>query len=361
MNMYYVKILEEYLHKYKDCDCAIAGKNGPYNMSETPVRNTAHWIMNFTYAYKSTGNQEYKKIVAHFSEYLIRETDKSRNGVLRSMTKDNNVSTHGLICLAWVIEALVEAYSILYNKKLLQTAVKIYFSQPYDWKLHIWKIIDVDGNNYGVDTAFNHSLWFCMAGAKLCQVYEEKEIRIETLDYLEHISKHWSVYRNGLIIHFDRNCDNFILNCKYRAISFLTEITRRGVPWQERNQINYERGYHLFNMYAFAILYKIYPELQLWKSKKFSKAKEYALNINNFICFESENQYAYGYNSPSYEYPLVEYVFGEGETRAEYILFEKFKEYNLDKEDEMKDSVPDKETINARIYEVLQYYKLREQ
>ena len=38
-----------------------AGWNGPYHQSETPVRNTAHWLITFLKAYEITNNARYKR------------------------------------------------------------------------------------------------------------------------------------------------------------------------------------------------------------------------------------------------------------------------------------------------------------
>lgn len=52
---------------------AHAGFNGPYYNQDTPVRNSAHWIVTYSYLYEKTGKQEYYDAAKILSEYLLRK------------------------------------------------------------------------------------------------------------------------------------------------------------------------------------------------------------------------------------------------------------------------------------------------
>ena len=358
----YVELIEKYKILYKDEQVAFAGHNGPYHQKETYVRNTAHWIITFSYMYQLTKNEEYKKIVTRFTKSLVDDITFSHNGVVRCFESGECSSVNGLIGFAWVIEGLVSAYTILTDSTVLDAAERLFTSQPYNQRLHTWQIVDVEGNNLGTDIAFNHSLWFCYAGAKLYQYRKNETINQQVKDYLENIDRHLLTYRSGLISHFDIHGDHWLRNMKHRMKKQICSFTATGIPWRKDNFVEYERAYHLFSVYAFSWLYLFYPEMDFFKSRKFKKIVSYGLEISNFVVFPNKNIYAYGYNSPAYEFPMVEYVFGRGQDIEEEIKSaELHLKYNVDaKTGTYNANVPDSEVLNARIYELVQYYWLKE-
>ena len=366
MEDFFRKIAEEHLEKYRNSDSAIAGSNGPYFTKETMIRTTAHWIITFSIMYKITKDIQYKKVVLRFAQSLVNEVDKSKNGAVICISKideDGAFSqTNGLIGLAWLIEALVEAYEILCKDTLLNAAEKVYFSQKYDKKLHTWKMITPSGMNLGVDKPFNHGLWFCMSAAKLVNHRQNNLINQQIDDYMKHLDSQFMVYKNGLISHYGLRTGDLKQDVKTRVRKCICEFTGKGLPYKKFNIIEYERAYHLFSLYAFAWLYLFYPEASFFKCKKFARLKAYGLDIENFVSFPEMNKYAYGYNSPAYELPLAEYVFGTGkdEQYAERLLA-LHQQYNITLDgNSYTENVPDAVTLDARIYEIMQYYKLKE-
>ena len=362
MDKFFITIIEEYKNRYQTCDMAIAGHNGPYMQSETIVRNTAHWIISFSIMYELTKDEIYKGILSRFSNTLLNEVNKSTNGALVCIKREDN-QTNGLIGLAWIMEGLVEAYRVLRNAKLLEAATKIYFSQRFDKKLHTWRIVDPNGKVGEVDIAFNHSLWFCMAAAKLVQYNFNALITRDISDYLTHIGKQFVLYGDGLISHFSVNSGNCMRNFKMRLRKTICAITGKGLPWKKWNSVEYERAYHLFSLYAFAWLYHFYPQSSFFQSRKFNKLKAYGINEDNFIAFPEMNSYAYGYNSPAYELPLIHYFFETGKDSecAEHTLT-LHKKYNIaPDESSYTENVQDAITLDARVYEIMQYYRLKEE
>src|SRR5690606_11426962 len=65
-----------------------------------------------------------------------------------------------------------------------------------------------------------------------------------------------------------------------------------------------ENGYHLYNLHPFARLYKIFPDHPLFSSQKFTSAIQYTQSIS-FLNELRENKYAFPYNSPAFEFPLI--------------------------------------------------------
>lgn len=347
------EIVNIYKEKYRNSDHADAGCNGPYKMVQLPTRNTAHWIISFSIMYKFTGDMEYRRIVWRFTKYLV-DAVKKDNYAVRYLEDEFNI-----IGLAWVIEALLYASDLLDDVEPLRIAEKIFLSQQYDKKKHIWIAVNGEGKELGVDVAFNHNLWFAMAGAKLCKKEQCDEIEFEVSDFLKFMDKQFLSYRNGLICHFIKNSGDVFRDVKHLVRKMIFQVTGKDFPWKKRNWVEYERAYHLFSVYAFAQLKLLYPDLDLFQNKKMRKVLAYSSNINHFITFEHAFSYSYAYNSPAYEYPLVQKVFFPEnfvdpekvfKVHCDTIFDEKTKVFS-------KNTV-DVDTLNARVYETMQLYEL---
>lgn len=364
MQELYNKIIQKYAEKYSRAEFAESGTNGPYFKEESFVRTTAHWTITFSIMYRLTQETRYQDIVKRFSQSLVKTVEQSPNGVVVCIPKAKEPfsQTNGLIGLAWLIEGLVEAYEVLADQTLLDAAEKVFFSQEYDFRLHAWEIIEPDGKNLGVDKPFNHELWFCMAAAKLVQQRQNEEIDHQIRDYMLYMRSQFTVYRTGLLSHNGLKIGEWKRDLKAQLRRVYCAVTKEGVSRKRRDKIEYERAYHLFSLYAFAWLYLFYPEANIFHTKKFAKLKQFGLTEEHFISFPEKNEYAYGYNSPAYELPFIEYIFGTGndEQCAERFLG-LHQQYNIAFDgNSYTDNVPDAVTLDARIYEIMQYYKLKE-
>ena len=364
MQEFYNQIIHKYAEKYTEAEHAEAGSNGPYHTEETAVRTTAHWTVTFSIMYRMTHEPRYLKIVKRFSQYLMQTVRQSSNGAVVCIpsAKEPFSRTNGLIGLAWLIEGLVEAYEVIDDPTLLDAAEKVYFSQEYDSSLHDWKMIEPDGKNLGIDKPFNHELWFCMAAAKLVQQRYNEEINYQIKDYMTHIEQQFTIYKTGLLSHNGIKTGEWKWDMKAYLRRLYCSVTQKGLTRKRKGQIEYERAYHLYSLYAFALLYRIYPEADFFRCKKFARLKHFALAEEHFFAFPKKNQYAYGYNSPAYELPLVEYVFGLGrDEQYEAELLDLHMQYNVTSNGcSYTKNVPDAVTLDARIYEIIQYYKLKE-
>lgn len=348
-----ISVVEKNKNKYVNRDCAQAGHNGPYCMEENSLRNTAHWIMSFSAMYKITGDSAYYEIIDRFSKYLHQKIRESKTGAVETMSGHIN-----LVSISWIVEGLLEAEKIIENKALVEDAEYVWNSQSYDDKLHLWNVMDDSGKDWGKDVAFNHNLWYAMAGTKLYQSTSNKKYRDTIEDFFEHIDSHYMVYRDGRISHFIVNSGNKKFDFINKVRKLCIEISKSGTPWNKSNQAEYERAYHLFSLYALALIYRQMPELSYFKTKKFQKAKEYALDITNFLEFDERAEYAYGYNSPYYEFPLVEYVFGRDRSRFQEHIDQLQSKQNIYESvlNSRKDKRVDLVTLEARTYELMQMY-----
>lgn len=347
-----MEIIERYKNEYFYSECALAGHNGPYCVLENDYRNTAHWTVSFCIMYEITKEETYLQIAKRFAEHLHTAVCATKRGAIETMQGHIN-----LVAVAWIVEALIKAGKCLDNETYYEDAEYIWKSQQYDKRLHLWNMINDENEVLGKDVAFNHNLWFAMAGIKIYQATGKVEYRDLIEDFLNHCNSHYMVYRNGRISHFIINSGSKKFDLINKVRKGCIEISQSGTPWNKSNQAEYERAYHLFSLYAFAQIYEFMPELKIFRSSKFVKVKKYALNIENFIEFDEKSNYAYGYNSPYFEFPFVEYMFTKNQQLvAEHMKILRQRQTAYDSSGQSKTDDPI--TLDARVYELMQMYEM---
>lgn len=368
-----IDLAESNFSEFEKLGHAVEGHNGPYGHSDTPVRNTCHWCIIFGYLWKITQEERYYSLMNRFADYICSIQRESESGAIECMTTDLFDHLNGLIGQAWAIEALTYAYKATCKKEYLHTAKRIYLSQKYDRTNHLWQRIELDGQNIGYDYTFNHQLYFAAAASMISDCEYDEQLENIISDFLE-----------GTLIHFNINDDGRI--CHYVSLPrpagrkyYLRKIIKTiGQPLKVLdpnafNLDNHEIGYHLFDMYIFALLYKKYYSLAIFHTDKFKKALDYALDIDslnksfNSLNFQKLsqtplkrfvklNKFSYAYNSPAFELPYIAKVFDTLDT----IDCEKLWEFQLNwLYDKSKHSFSrnnlDTNTLNARIYEIIPF------
>lgn len=91
--------------------------NGPYNDEEAPVRNTAHWLIIFSYLYIETQEKKYYNAIVKCAKYLTSNNATPANATFYCRKNRNKDFSNGLIGQAWVIEALALANNKLETAK----------------------------------------------------------------------------------------------------------------------------------------------------------------------------------------------------------------------------------------------------
>lgn len=344
---------------------APAGNNGPYKYIDTPVRNTAHWAIIYSYLYKIKNDNNYKKVALKFADYICEEQSKSKNGAIKCMSGDHFDNINGLIGQAWVIESLIYVAKTFDIKKYYYVAKKIYFSQKYDCNKKIWIRVDTNGNEIDYDYTTNHQIWFIIAGNIINDYIPNKKIKEQCDDaFFNIMNNHFDIYKNGLIKHYlkQKRKDN-------------TKVT-----WRIKKQIKYilynlaiknpdydvhaqEKGYQVFELFGYSILSKYYKNAIL-KNDKIIKAYKYCINIdkfNNILNYNrfikgkySINKYSYGYNSPAFELPFIMKTFGRVDYENIKKLFKIQEKITMENRMMIKNN-SDSETLTARIYELIYY------
>lgn len=355
---------------------AHAGCNGPYNNKDTAVRNSGHFLVIYSYLYEKTQNNRYLAAVKCLSDFLLRENNYGKSGSIEHRTDNRFDHTNGLIGQAWTIEALVEAYKLTKSGCAYEKAKQLFLNQRFNYDTKMWIVVDCDGT-LSLDLTFNHQLWFAAAGAMLLDIKYDSKIDEEIKLFLEEASnKFFQVRENGRIVHVmnyfpsehEKEQQREIIK-QYKRRTLLKEpfsvIKKKFKDKLSKNSFTegIEEGYHLFDLYGFAILYNRYSKLSIYSSEKFSKALDYMKNSDNILGLSKNcggypyNKFAYAYNSPAFEYPFVANTFSCFNDSVEKKLIESQCSLLLDASKGTFKSCDDPYTLNARTYELVRYFR----
>ena len=376
--MYAPRYAEEYIsyiangnyERFFELGHAIEGHNGPHGHMDTPVRNTAHYLIIYSYLFSKTNDEKYKEISEKFANYLCEMQKKTISGAIECMKNDSFDRLNGLIGQAWVIEALVYYYEKFQDNSRLEVAKEIFYSQEYDYSMHVWHRIELDGRNIGIDNAYNHQVMFAAASCKLADYCNDPEIDRIIRDFLNNTERDFNIYNNGLLKHSINIKSPEIKKAKIKKIIkfCLTPLKFFDSKFFDAKYI--ERAYHIFDIYCFSILSERYSDLPLFNSDKYKKAVKYALDIEHYNKDNGVDQYlktgrlfnvySYSYNSPVFEYPYIAINNGFDDEALFNSIYDTQEKLMLDKQTGMfSRNNPDLETWNARAYEIIRYLEKR--
>lgn len=321
-----------------------SGHNGPYHDVETPVRNTSHWLITFLKAYKITGDKKYLEGARQAGSYLAGHEARPMRATFWHRKNPEKDFCNGLIGQAWTLEALAEAVEPLDDSNLYRIAEEVFLLHPFDMEAGIWRRVGVDGMYLPIDGTFNHQLWFAAVGG-LLSPYSSK-VRERVKRFVDRLPYLVNLYPSGLIRH------KLFLNSnifkKAKRLAGMVKIIYSKVKKQE---VYKATGYHQFNLYALALLKRIFPTNDFWESKefislwKFARSKKYRYDLES-------NLYGYPYNPPGFEMAFALEVFSLNSVAEQSRwVREQFKRcFNFDNNLMVLNTV-DPMTHAARIYE----------
>ena len=115
--MYLNEIIEQVSHRalpdQNEDGSFPSGCNGPYMDKETPVRNTAHWLVTLLKAYEISGKDIFKDAADKAVKYIAGSEARPMNSTFLCRLNPEKDFCNGLIGQAWVIEALIRAAEVL--------------------------------------------------------------------------------------------------------------------------------------------------------------------------------------------------------------------------------------------------------
>jgi len=327
-----------------------AGHNGPYNDPETSVRNSSHWLFTLSHIGVATKSSKILKVANTICDFLLSSTCRPMGGPFYCRFNPEKDFSNGLMGQAWAMEGLISAGNLLSRKDALRCAIDVYNLHPWMEKECIWRRVAVDGSFLTPDRTFNHQLWFAAISSQL----DDSEIKHRSLLFLDHVGQHVQLYSDGVIYHQSRLGSLLAIlsngTIKDTVKSLMGEIRALIV---RSTLYSKSVGYHGFNMYAFAILKKQFPDHFFWKTKKFNKM----INVSKTVSFvrSLENSiYGWPYNPPGIEFAFVGESFELGDEYINTWLARQWDHtYNADKNEPLTRNVPDKVTSAARIYEAI--------
>lgn len=337
------------------------GNNGPYNCNDTSFRNISHWIGILKYKYFNTKNKEYKFAISKLADILCENI--CDNGTIKCFYDNSFSETNGVIGQAWVIEGLINAYNVCKDDKYYDAALRIFLSQKYDYNFHLWKIVNCSNEILGFDYVFNHQLWFAASGYMINYAKENKIIYTKLEDFTKNIEKLYTCYNDGLLSHIAIVGNNFISVLKRIIKSTIKNIKYIG---NKKKKLEIEKGYHLFDLYGFALLYKYSCGKLNINTKKFQKVLKYGLDIKNndyelrnYFDVGTANKYGYAYNSPAFEFPYIDFIFNDENMKKYYKEMYKYQIDNLYdyKKKKFSNNTSDPNTLTSRIYELCRYFE----
>jgi hypothetical protein len=295
---YLIERTNDLLRKYKSPNSIKTGHNGPYNDMETHIRNISHFTCLLAYTYKLTKDDKVLDALNDYIDYLL-DSPFWCNNVYISRISDNKDETNGIIGHAWVIEAFVSYYTLFKEERILNRLKSIIDNQPFNYELSLWERKDSKGENIGIDTTFNHQLWFAATVSELG--LDQYHTNIE--HFLNNVVTRVETYGDGIIFH------NSPL-IKPKTVKDYLRIKKKYFQHYSKSV-----GYHPFNLYALGILRTYYPKHKFWSSNKFKRMLKMTSD-SKFLKNLDNSQYSWAYNPPGIEMSVALELLTEDEFEA---------------------------------------------
>jgi len=360
------------IKSYSETNKAQTGINGPYDDPETEVRYLAHLLVITAVEYLKYNKVEYEDVIVSIADRLL--SMKQSNGVYKMRMKSGKDECNGTIGHAWLIEGYLYAYKALREQKFLVEIERIFLMHSFSNRLGLWGRPLLGCNDNSIDYTFNHQLWYAATLAEFLQVKPNKELQRQLKIFLEKLPQTVTTSCDGRVAHAIYGRISLKAAFKYKIVKL-----RDGVnDILSRPSLRYkEIGYHVFNLMAFARIYKLYPNVTFFNSSRFKKA----LGIVSTSCFikeleadnmnmdasthgsslasdeQSINIYGYPYNVPGFEIMYCGGVFSDiiGEETVQKMMTRQF-ELTWDNESKKFGRLcHDKVSVNYRVYEFYRY------
>lgn len=366
------EIVEAQLEHVLAGEAIKGGHNGPYYDYEMPVRNISHWICTFEKYLELTSDSRFYDAIKLLSETYNDPTVIEEGKSVICRVKYKKDKTNGVMGQAWVIEGLLACARVLKDESFYDTAVKLFMIQRFDEKDGMWSVIENDGRDFGYDVTFNHQLWYAAAGSLILDYKYNETIDRQVKHFLKKAEDFFIVHSTGLIFHYVKYKLDYTTRRWYDSTWKLTE---EGLNHKVASLVYKEEGYHTFSVYAFALMYDRYKDEKFFSLDKVKASIEYALRESSYTILDEANPkldsshigknsadnlnaYAYPYNSPAFEFALIDKVFGNAaHEELLNMLMEKQFKYTYDAETKTFSlNNEDKNTLTARIYELVRAF-----
>jgi hypothetical protein len=315
------------------------GHNGPYFQVETPLRNTANWLVTLSVAHAVTGESDFAERGRRLSAFL-KNPGAVRGAHALVHRQSGTDGSNGVIGPAWIIGALARAARHLGDEEAGALAKSELEALPFHHRAGAWHRVDPRTGRGAVDYTYNHQGWLAAAAADVPDCEHTDGCR-RFLD---------RSFEGGLRVHEDGTIHHLFHAPTARARLLLArfEMLRRRRPDAIEAK---ETGYHLYALVPLLQLQSRFPEHPLFQSEPFQQASRRAQS-EEFVAALDRNRYAYPYNAPGFELPLVSALTRESDEQA-LMIFERQCDRTLDPATGLHTrGCPDPTTLAARIHEL---------
>jgi hypothetical protein len=320
------------------------GHNGPYFDVETPIRSTAHWLTFFSILYRLTGRDSDRSLATRLFEY-VRTPGFARSGAAYThRQKPGKDWCNGVIGAAWVIEALVRYARYIGSRDAQNLARHIAASIPFDHRQGAWKRLDPRSGVLTIDATYNHQAWLAAAIAEV-----DVSLAPRAASFLDRsLEGAFQIRQNGRINHL-----MFLRGPLHRAAQVKHAL--QGLR-DEKAASEKEDGYHLFVLFALARLKRTLPDHRFFMDVRLRRSLQYVAEPA-FLDRLATSHYAYPYNAPGFELPLIVAAFESSEPALQEIdcalVYEEQKRRTWSHEVGLHVAgCPDPCTLAARAYEL---------
>lgn len=321
-----------------------AGHNGPYGDPETPVRNTAHWLVLLATTHARGGEPRLRDAALRAARYLSGPEARPTGASFLCRARAEKDACNGLVGQAWAIEALAEAASCLDAEPFAKLAEAVFLRHPFDARTGLWDRVEVDGTPLGPDWTLNHQIWFAAAGAVLSPL-AAAEVGGRVRAFLSALPRSLALHRDGAIRHpvspaaAARALPRVALRLARARLRESAALREKAV------------GYHAFNLHALAILRTRVPDHEFFSSAGFARAWRFA-GSEAFRAAVAGNRYAWPYNPTGLEMAQALEVFAPGSRgEQERWVGEQLRRHFDPATQRLERATPDPATLAARLYE----------
>lgn len=331
------------------------GRNGPWDIEETFVRNTCHWAIQFARAYELTADSKFLTALKKGIDCLA-SSEARPFGFSFHIMKGKGWETNGIVGQAWVIETLLAGYRILKQERLLEIAEDLAAKHAFDKSLGIWRRLGLGGRLEAEHTTLNQQLWFWAMASQVAELRRNHAL-----------SEACSLFESNLpkILRFDGSYLHMLINERIylpgRPSSFLIQKYR--ILKSAGHFALLSKGYVTYSLYPLAVVYKKNSSLPLWKNKKILNVIGKCISFLEkevFYYGAADNPYAFSYHPTGFEAAVISEAFLPLKKPALSIqdwVGKQVRQHFEFKDNLMNKGSCDPVTFAARAYEL---YQLRE-
>ncbi|MFC6716699.1 agl cluster protein AglQ [Natrialbaceae archaeon GCM10025810] len=339
------------------------GSNGPHEDEETPVRNTANWLVTFIDAYEQTGSERFLEAAENALNYLLSKNARPEGAVFHLRDAPEKDQTDGLVGQAIVLEALIEAGRSLGDSDAIAVATDIIRLHTFDSELGLWKSANLDGSPQKTVGTYNQQIHFAAVAAGVTTLEDHTEdILQQVRRFMDQMEAHAWPYSDGLLRTLVRPSATTIIkaamqNDRHLLATTVSQALRESLHQWTPLQIDSQTvirekavGYQGFHLYGLALLARYQPDHKVWNSS----FVDYLLAATDSGTFRSavvENKYGFPYNPSGFEIALALEVFQNDHERArDWVELQLRCHFNWDQMSLAK-GTPHPRVLAARIYE----------